>query len=81
MDGARSVREWTVGVERPAVVARRIEESPLAKAAVVAGCAYEVVAVTTGLIPPITTVCRRFPSLGAALVAALVWHFRREETP
>lgn len=52
-----------------------IPETPATKAVVVGLCAWEVVAITTGRVPTITTLNRRWPAVGVVLVGALVLHF------
>jgi hypothetical protein len=52
-----------------------VPETRETKALVVAFCSYEVAAVTTGLLPTITALTRRWPLLGVALVGALAVHF------
>jgi len=52
-----------------------IPETPLTKAVVAALCAWEVAAITTGRVPTITTLNRRYPVLGVVLVGALALHF------
>jgi hypothetical protein len=51
----------------------------LARAALVAGCAYEVAAVVTGRVPTITALNRRCPVIGVAIVVTLAWHFRAHD--
>lgn len=48
-------------------------------AAVVFG--YESVALTTDLVPPLSTPARKHPAIAAVLVAVLVYHLREEDTP
>lgn len=52
-----------------------VPETPAVKAAVAALCAYECVAITTGHVPTITALNRRWPAVGAVLVTALAVHF------
>lgn len=52
-----------------------IPETRATKALVATLCGYEVAAITTGRVPTITALNRRWPALGAALVAALAIHF------
>ena len=52
-----------------------IPETPATKAVVAALCAWEVAAITTGRVPTITTLNRRYPALGVVLVGALALHF------
>lgn len=53
----------------------RIPETPATKAAVALVCSYEVAAIATGLVPTITALSKRWPIIGAAVVAALAVHF------
>lgn len=52
-----------------------IPETPLTKAVVAVLCGYEALAICTGRVPTITTLNRRHPAIGVALVGALVLHF------
>lgn len=52
-----------------------IPENRATKAVVVGLCAWEVVAITTGRVPTITTLNRRWPAVGVVLVGALALHF------
>lgn len=52
-----------------------IPETRETKALVVAICAYEIVAVTTGRLPTVTALTGRWPALGVAIVGALAVHF------
>lgn len=52
-----------------------IPETPITKAIVAGLCTYEVAAITTGRVPTITALNRRWPIVGAALVGALALHF------
>lgn len=52
-----------------------VPETPATKAVVVVLCAYECVAVTSGRVPTITALNRRWPAVGAVLVGALALHF------
>jgi hypothetical protein len=52
-----------------------IPENRATKAVVAALCAYESVAITTGRVPTITALNRRWPVVGVALVGALALHF------
>lgn len=52
-----------------------IPENRTTKAVVAALCSWEVVAITTGRVPTITTLNRRHPVIGVAIVGALVLHF------
>ena len=55
---------------------RQVEESTAARVVVAAACQYEVVAITTGLVPTITSIDKRHPVIGLSIITALVWHFR-----
>lgn len=63
-------RAGALGALRPS-----IPETPTTKAIVAALCAYECAAITTGRVPTITTLNRRHPVIGVALVGALALHF------
>ena len=52
-----------------------IPENRTTKAVVAALCAYETTAILTGRVPTITTLNRRHPVIGVALVGALALHF------
>lgn len=52
-----------------------IPETRATKALVATLCSYEVAAITTGRVPTITALNRRWPALGAAIVVALAVHF------
>ena len=52
-----------------------IPETPATKALVATLCAYECAAITTGRVPTITALNRRWPVVGAVLVGALAVHF------
>ena len=52
-----------------------IPETGTTKALVAALCSYETLAITTGRVPTITTLNRRWPVVGAVLVGALAVHF------
>lgn len=52
-----------------------IPETPLTKAVVAGLCVYEATAICTGRVPTITTLNRRHPAIGVALVVALALHF------
>ena len=52
-----------------------IPETPLTKGVVAALCTWEVAAITTGRVPTITALNRRWPVVGAVLVGALALHF------
>lgn len=52
-----------------------IPETPAVKAVVAALCTYEALAICTGRVPTITTLNRRYPLIGVALVGALALHF------
>lgn len=52
-----------------------VPETPLTKGIVAALCTYEAVAITTGRVPTITALNRRWPAVGAVLVTALAVHF------
>lgn len=52
-----------------------IPETRETKAVVALLCGYEVVAVTTGRLPTITALHRRWPIVGAVLVVTLAIHF------
>lgn len=52
-----------------------IPETRHTKALVVALCGYEIGAITTGRVPTLTAMHRRWPIVGLALVSALVVHF------
>lgn len=54
---------------------RVVEESRAVKVIVTGACAYETVAITTGLVPTITRIHRSHPIVGWSIVAALAWHF------
>ena len=55
--------------------APHIPETPATKAIVAALCTYEAVAITTGRVPTITALDRRWPAVGVVLVGALALHF------
>jgi uncharacterized membrane protein YuzA (DUF378 family) len=38
-------------------------------------CSYEITAILTGRVPTITRLSRRYPVVGAALTAAIGFHF------
>lgn len=46
-----------------------------AKYAVASLCSYEVAAITTGRVPTLTALNRRWPVVGVGIVAGLTWHF------
>lgn len=46
--------------------------------AVVGLCAYEVAAITTGRLPTVTALCRRFRWMEAALIGLLLTHLHAE---
>lgn len=52
-----------------------IPETPLTKALVATVCAYEAVAITTGRVPTLTALDRRYPVVGAAIIGGLALHF------
>lgn len=52
-----------------------VEETPGVKAVVATVCAYETAAIVTGAVPTLTSIHRKHPVVGVAIVAALVWHF------
>ena len=52
-----------------------IPETRETKALVMLACAYEVAAIGSSRLPTITALHRRWPILGAAIVAALAVHF------
>lgn len=52
-----------------------VEETPVVKAIVATVCAYETAAITTGVVPTLTSIHRKHPTVGVVIVAALVWHF------
>lgn len=52
-----------------------IPENRATKAVVVGLCAYEAAAICTGRVPTITTLNRRHPVIGVAIVGALALHF------
>jgi hypothetical protein len=52
-----------------------IPETPATKALVATLCAYEVAAITSGRVPTLTALNRRWPAVGMALVGALAVHF------
>lgn len=56
-------------------VLRRVEEHPAARVIVAVACGYEAVAITTGLVPTITSLDRRHPWIGPAVLVGLAWHF------
>lgn len=47
-----------------------------ARIAVAAICGYEVVALTTNLVPTVSQIVRRRPILEPLLIGGLIWHFR-----
>jgi hypothetical protein len=49
----------------------------MTKAAVACLCLYEVGAITTGRVPTITAVCRRWPVLKVVLLGSLAVHLYR----
>lgn len=49
-----------------------------ARVVVVAGCAYEIVAVLTGRVPTVTALCRRHWAAEALLLGWLLVHFHRK---
>lgn len=49
---------------------------PYLKALVAVACAYEVVAITTGKLPTVTRITRRYPVVGVAVLAVLAKHFQ-----
>ncbi len=57
-----------------------IPETRNTKALVVALCTYETAAITTGRVPTLTALHRRWPVVGLALVGALVVHFWAPES-
>ncbi len=57
-----------------------IPETRNTKALVVALCGWEIGAITTGRIPTLTALHRRWPIVGLALVGALVVHFWAPES-
>lgn len=52
-----------------------IPETRETKALVMLACTYEVAAIGSNRLPTITALHRRWPILGAAIVAALTIHF------
>ena len=48
------------------------------KAGIAVLCAYEIIAVATGKVPPITDLCRRHRAAEAILIAWLLIHFHRK---
>lgn len=55
---------------------QELEESTPLRAVVATVCAYEVVAIASGVVPTVTALHRRHPWIGTAIVTALSWHFR-----
>lgn len=60
---------------RDVLAGARAQDVPWHKAlkgVVVAGCSYELFAITTGLVPTITALCKKFRWAEAALFGALI---------
>lgn len=49
---------------------------PILRAAVEIVCLYEVVALATRRLPSVSRLARRYPPVGAAVLAGLAWHFQ-----
>lgn len=49
---------------------------PYLRAGVIFGCAWELVALTTGKLPSVSRLSRRYPAVGGLVLAVLARHFQ-----
>ena len=49
---------------------------PFLRTVVAGACAWEVAAITTGLVPTVSRISKRHPVFGVAVLVVLAYHFR-----